>query len=490
MPKDAPPPLSLALTVLREAAGWSQKELAAAAAVSTGQLSLHEQGKKPLRRELLEAFAKAMDFLVEAVDFAVLAATVLRSPGAGEAPPSPSHPSAAERRIADRTAGLLAGAAIALTKEAILGRIRARRVAQAEADAERQWKKLQGCTPAERRLLVERSVEYRNWALGARLGEESARAAAQSGAAALELARLAVRSAELTEGDDLWRRRLEGRARGFLANALRVDGKLRAAGAEIARARQLWEAGAAGDPCRILPEWRLPDLEASLRRDLRQFEAALELLDQAHAAAPPEAIGRILLKRAFTLEQAGDNPGAAAALSEAAPLIEAGGERRQIFAVAFNLTVNLVHCRRFDEAMGRLADLRRLAASLGNKTDATKVLWLSGRIAHGLGRQGEARAAFERARDDFAARQQGLQTAMVSLELAVLHLEEGRTAEVQALAGAMAWVFRTGGIEREALAALRLFCKAAHEERVTLEGARSLVAVLEKAARRCSNHRS
>jgi hypothetical protein len=49
-----------------------------------------------------------------------------------------------------------------------------------------------------------------------------------------------------------------------------------------------WDAGATGDPDRILPEWRLPDLEASLRRDLRQFDRALGLLDRALVLEPPE----------------------------------------------------------------------------------------------------------------------------------------------------------------------------------------------------------
>jgi transcriptional regulator with XRE-family HTH domain len=484
MPKDAPPALSLALTMLREAAGWSQKELAAVAGISTGQLSLHEQGKKPLRREVLEAFARPMEFSVELVDLAVLAATILRSPTAGEVPLSPAYPSLAEGRIVNWTAGLMAAAALTLTQEEIRGRLRAHRVTRAEADAERLWRELEACTVAERRLLIERSVEFRSWALGVRLGEESTRAAAKSGAAALELAHLAVRSAELTEGEKRWRSRLAGRARGFVANALRVQGHLREAENELAAAWQLWEAGAAGDPDHVLPEWRLPDLEASLRRDLRMFPAAMELHARACAAAPQEDAGRVLLNLARTLEETGNIEGSVRILQQAAPQIRGSSDQRLHWALEFNLAVNLCHLRRFDETVARLPGLRRLAAALGNGLDETRVQWLSARLAGETGRKDEARAAFERVRDDFAAKRKSLDMVLVSLELTVLHLEDGRLGEVRQVAEAMTWVFAAKSIEREALAALRLFHEAARQERATLQEARAVLAMMNRTARR------
>jgi hypothetical protein len=84
---------------------------------------------------------------------------------------------------------------------------------------------------------------------------------------ALESARLAVRAAELAEGGEAWKKRLQGWARGFLANALLGSGKLRMAEAKIGEAWKLWQAGRNGDPDSHLPEWRLLDLEASLKRE-------------------------------------------------------------------------------------------------------------------------------------------------------------------------------------------------------------------------------
>jgi hypothetical protein len=65
--------------------------------------------------------------------------------------------------------------------------------------------------------------------------------------------------------------------------------------------------------------------------------------------------------------------------------------------------------------------------------------------------------------------------ALVSLELAVLLLEQGHTAEVRTLAEEMLRIFRTQKVEREALAALHLFCDAARRETATVDLARKLV---------------
>jgi hypothetical protein len=73
----------------------------------------------------------------------------------------------------------------------------------------------------------------------------------------------------------------------------------------------------------------------------------------------------------------------------------------------------------------------------------------------------------------FADRGIAYDTALVTLELAVLYLEQGRTADVKALASETAWIFQAQGVGRELVATLRLFCEAAEQERVSVELARS-----------------
>ena len=63
----------------------------------------------------------------------------------------------------------------------------------------------------------------------------------------------------------------------------------------------------------------------------------------------------------------------------------------------------------------------------------------------------------------------------------MLLLEQGRTAEVRTLAEEMLQIFRTQKVEREALAALQLFCDAARREAATVELARRMVKFLHRA---------
>ena len=71
--------------------------------------------------------------------------------------------------------------------------------------------------------------------------------------------------------------------------------------------------------------------------------------------------------------------------------------------------------------------------------------------------------------------------ALVTLELAVVFLRQGRTDMVKTLAIHMAPIFQANGVHREALAALTLFRKAAEQEKATLDLAERLVAFLRKA---------
>jgi hypothetical protein len=125
--------------------------------------------------------------------------------------------------------------------------------------------------------------------------------------------------------------------------------------------------------------------------------------------------------------------------------------------------------------------VQALAVRLGEELDLTRVVWLNGKIATGLGRLPDARAALEQARYVFSSRGLAFDYALVSLDLAVLLLEQRRTAEVKTLAGEMLLIFRTQKVEREVLVALRLFCEAALRESATVELTRQVVQFLHRA---------
>lgn len=336
-------------------------------------------------------------------------------------------------------------------------------------------------TPEQRRYLIETFPEFQTWAVAARLAELSEAEAADEAGAALELAERAVWVAERAFMDDLWRSRTLGYCLAFLANAQRVGGRLRPADETFARAATLWVEGAPADPGGLLPEWRLPDRLASLRREQRRFAEALDLLARARSAAPKDAEGRILLNEGYTLQRMGDTNRAVETLRRAAPLLEAQGDARQLFGARFNLAGCLCDLEQYAEAEALLPQVRASAEARGKKLDLVRVRWLHGTVDAGLGRGAEALQAFEEVKRAFIADEIAYDAALVSLDLALLLLPKGRTAEVRELAEEMMWIFDAEGVPENALAALRVFCEAARQEAATVELAQRVHRFLERA---------
>lgn len=110
-----------------------------------------------------------------------------------------------------------------------------------------------------------------------------------------------------------------------------------------------------------------------------------------------------------------------------------------------------------------------------------RLLWLRGDIAAGRGDLAAAEQAYRETRDGFTAHQMGYDAAMVSLDLAILYLKDGRAAEVQRLAEEMLPIFQAQTVHREALAALRLFQEAARRQELTVEKALEVAAYLRQA---------
>jgi tetratricopeptide (TPR) repeat protein len=207
---------------------------------------------------------------------------------------------------------------------------------------------------------VRESAEFQDAGLCELLCDRSLEAAGDSAEAALRLAELAVLGAERVAGTEGWRRRWEGYARFHVANALRVPGKLLAAEEAVARAGELWQAGAGDDPG-LLNKARVLHLEASLRRDRRQLPQALALLDQALAADHWGETPALLIGKAKALEELGNFSGSIALLRQAAAQIDGEREPRNLFLVYLNLAAYLCYLGRHAEAALGLREVRALA---------------------------------------------------------------------------------------------------------------------------------
>jgi transcriptional regulator with XRE-family HTH domain len=355
---------------------------------------------------------------------------------------------------------------------------------QERAEAATIWEELERHPVPLISRLVLLSPRAGNWALAEQACAASVRRAAHSAREALELAALALSIAERVPGEERWRWRLLGYCWAHIANARRVANDFAGADEAFVRAWDLWRTGIDTNPER-LAEWQFFSLEASLRRAQLRFSAALELLDRALAASRDHqvATARILLQKGNVFEQMGDSESALAVLREAAPFVEASGDPRLSFGLRFDTANNLALLSRCAEAAELMPQVREWTVEQANDLDLIRLVWLESRVAAGTGRAEEAAAGLEQVRDYFTDHKLAYSAALSSLDLAVLWLNAGRTAEVRELAVAMGWIFKAQGIDREALAALKLFCDAARQESATVELARQVAAEIEKARR-------
>jgi tetratricopeptide (TPR) repeat protein len=339
------------------------------------------------------------------------------------------------------------------------------------------WGELEKLPEGEQISAVRSDPRYQSWALMERVCEESVVQASRNLDRAAARARLAEEIAQHVRGSEGWKNSVRGYAAGHGANILRVSGKLKVSEARFGVAKDLWHSGS--DPNGVLDPGRLLDLEASLCRDQRQFERALALLDEARGVS--RCPGHTLISKGFTLEVMGEYERAVETLLQARSLVDREDEPRLWNILRLNLAINFCHVCRYAEAADLVEEARPRAVELGDTIDVSRITWLTGRIVAGKGKPQEARALLEQARRDFTAREMWYDVALALLEEAALLLDEGRTTAVKILAQELAAVFKSEGVHREALAALRLFSEAAERETATADLARRVLRYLFRA---------
>ncbi|HWM93761.1 MAG TPA: tetratricopeptide repeat protein [Thermoanaerobaculia bacterium] len=458
--------LGMALSAILSRRRLSPGGLVRRTRISRSLVEDYLKGKKVPRPANLARIAKALDVPVKEIEeLADLLGAASDGPAAARS--------------------LRAATLLASSGEALLPGRSTPRPQLLESAAERRaapglWERLRPWSAAQRRVIVLREEACHSFALCELVSHMSEDVASDSADRALELADLAVLIGHLVRSP--LRPRLLGYAFPHLGNALRVKGKLTEAAEAFDRGEALWEAGADGDPQGLLDGVRRLDLKASLRRAQRLLPEALELLDQALAAKPGgERTGRILVKRAKTLEEMGRYEEAVTDLREAEPRVNGEREPRLLWGLRFNLAEYLCQLGRHAEAAPILEQVRELTPRLGMKLNGFRFRWLEGRIATGLGRIEEAIAALEEVQSSFAAEGIPYDTALVSLELCELYLKQNRTAEVKELARQMVTIFRANKVDREGLAAVLVFRDAAEREDVTTDLARRLTDYLRRA---------
>jgi tetratricopeptide (TPR) repeat protein len=282
----------------------------------------------------------------------------------------------------------------------------------------------------------------------------------------VELARFAAFFADRLDTRQYGAKRVADlRCRGWteLANAYRVADRLHEAEEALEIAAECHVEGTTDE----LLGARLLEIQASLDSDRRRFPEALKALDEVYAVhlrrGDRHLAGRALLKKGLYTGYDCDPEQSIRLLEEGLTLIDADRDPELVRGAVQNLSRALMDCGRLEEAQVLLGRIRSNDA--GGRVGRLRVAWLEAQIEVGFGNFDQAEESLGqvlRAFEDLGLR---YKAAMVGLELAAVHLRQGRADEARERAQQAIEVFSRLGVGRETLAAL-LVLRDAFERRI------------------------
>lgn len=244
-----------------------------------------------------------------------------------------------------------------------------------------------------------------------------------------------------------------------LGNALRVGGDLRGAVGAFSEARQWLETGSP----QSVEAVEVLELEISLLRDTQDFARALaqsaEVLAVYEGSGRMEEMVRALVTRATILELMGEPEGAVEVLERAELVVEESDDLWLRLCTRHSLIFGLARVDRIEEAAELLQSSWGLYEQFARPAVIARRHWALGLIYLGRRAAGQAAEHLQEARSIFARHGYLVDTALVTLELAVALAERFRWDEVETLAGETLALL-DGQLHREALAALKVLREA------------------------------
>lgn len=292
-----------------------------------------------------------------------------------------------------------------------------------------------------------------------------------------ELARLGRMVADRLPEDMYGRERvadLRGYAWAVCGNALRVACELRQAAEAFAHAHRWLEQGSGY----ALEAIQVLELEVFLCRDTSDFAAALakssELISAYEASGRTKDMARAMVTRATIHEVMGEAEQAVEILERAEYLGGSVDDPWLRLCIRHTLIFSLARVGRIGEAAELLQNSWGLYEQFARPAVLARRHWAQGLIALGRGAAGEAAEQLAEARRIFAQHGYLIDTALVTLELAVALAERFRWDRVEELARETLALLEGQPVHREALAAVRMLEEAGARRRFDRELGRQL----------------
>lgn len=303
----------------------------------------------------------------------------------------------------------------------------------------------------------------------------------------LHLAHLACLAAESCSSEECGspERLADLRCQGWrqYGTALRVQSRLRESEAAFARAQRFCEEGTGDPPVRA----QLFATLLSLRMAQRRFSEAIQLAEEAgqiyQDLGETSALAGTLVQKAIAYIYAGEPADAVPILNRAIPLINPQDEPHLLLAASHNLVRCYIDLERPEQALSLFFEIRGLYREVDDALILLRAGAQEGYMLRDLGHLRAAEAAFLRARDGFCEHNMMYEAALVSLDLAAVYVNLGDSEKIEEIVTTTLPIFRSLGVDREALASLLQLRQLMEQGQKAFELIRLLGAKVEELGR-------
>lgn len=349
---------------------------------------------------------------------------------------------------------------------------RDRQAAEAQRDrarAEGLWRQLQsGGEPAAWRERVLADSEFHLWTFCERLCHESAELADEDPARAGELAGLAL---DLVPKLALPKNRLSALQEYIwmhIGNVCRGRGDFQGAAEAFERAKEHFLDGMMGTLPGSLVRGHLEALESALLRDQGRLSEALKKINSALTLGADRSPGQsaFWLEKGRLQRRLGQPEEALRSVLRANEVASASTEPRLRLRILIELGSLYCDLGRHDEIPKTPAAVLKEAETF--PVEQLRLQILEGRAHAGRGHLKEAEAALQKGRAALHKAAAG-DLVLLALEIGVLYAREGRNQDLRNLAEPTLRLAEN--LPRDAVATLKLFCRLAEQEKVTVERA-------------------
>jgi tetratricopeptide (TPR) repeat protein len=188
----------------------------------------------------------------------------------------------------------------------------------------------------------------------------------------------------------------------------------------------------------------------------------------------------VLLNKGHVCIWKGEFETATALLRQGLALVEPERERKLVAIAYHNLAYVLNEMGQPRDALALVTRARLLYLELGDSFCLIRLQYTEGKIALNLGRLEQAEGMLREVRKSFVEKGMVHDAALASMDLAQVYARQGRHGEIRTVSEELLPIFQARDLQREALAALILFQRAAEADAVTLALVRDIAAKLHR----------